>query len=288
VLAVRKDLPNKCFTVGIDVPGDVTATFITTTYSTEDNHVHPTGVSFKLNYQGNSIPTKIVGAIGMQHIYPILIATAVGLARGMTITNIIEAIPTHIAPKGRMNILKGIKNSTLIDDTYNSSPDALKEGLLVLRSLAITAEGIAAGESLDVTTISDAITHSRTSRNRGGRKIAILGDMMELGKFSKEEHEKMGELAAKSCDILVTVGLRARVIRDAAIKAGMKESSIHSVDTSTEAVADVPKMVKAGDIIFIKGSQSTRLEHVTKVLLADQSKASELLVRQDPEWLAKK
>lgn len=288
VLAIRTELPNKCYTIGIDTPGDVTASFITTMYSSEDDHVHPTGVSFKLNHQGNSIPTKLMGVLGVQHIYPMLTAAAVGLARGMSMTAILEAIPGHIPPRGRMNIIRGINNTTLIDDTYNASPDAVKEALIVLASLAISAEGVAAGHDLETTTISDAVTHSKSSHDRGGRKIAILGDMMELGKYSREEHEKAGELAGKSCDMLILVGLRARDMRESAMKAGLKASSIADFSTAAEAAEAMPNVVKPGDIILIKGSQSTRCERITKALLADPEKAEELLVRQNPEWLAKK
>ncbi len=146
-----------------------------------------------------------------------------------------------------MNIIQGIKESIIIDDTYNSSPDALREALNALAKVETT-----------------------------GRKIAILGDMMELGKFSIEEHKKAGDLARAAASIVVTVGQRSKRMGE----------GIVSFDTSDQAAEYVRGLVGKGDVILVKGSQSTRMERVSKVLLASPEKAQELLVRQDPEWLA--
>ena len=109
-----------------------------------------------------------------------------------------------------MNIIDGLKGSTIIDDSYNSSPTALAVALAALAEI----EG-------------------------AGRKIAVLGDMMELGQYSADEHKKAGALVAKSLDqargdLLVTVGQRAKGMREGALSAGMSESSIVSFDASTK------------------------------------------------------
>ncbi len=115
-----------------------------------------------------------------------------------------------------------------------------------------------------------------------GHKIAVLGDMMELGKYSIEEHRKAGEHARKVASLVVTVGQRSKKMAE------KTDSGIVSFDTSLQAAEYVRSKVEKGDVILVKGSQSTRMERVSKVLLAEPEKASELLVRQDPEWLAKK
>ena len=148
-----------------------------------------------------------------------------------------------------MNILAGINGSTIIDDSYNSSPDALSEALNTLNSIQAL-----------------------------GRKIAVLGDMMELGKFSADEHKKAGLQAMQSSNLLITVGPRAKLMSDKAFH----------FDSADEAGEYVSGIVEKGDIVLVKGSQSVRMERVVKVLLLSQDKASELLVRQEPEWLAKK
>lgn len=241
LMEAGKNFKQKIITYGIDNQANISASDI--------NFDIVSGVNFKLNYEGNSIPVKINGAIGNQFIYPILAGIAVGISRNIPLNKTIESIPNHIPSKGRMNIIKGINNSTLIDDTYNSSPDAVHEALNTLSKLQIT-----------------------------GRKIAVLGDMLELGKYSADEHKKVGQKAISICNILITVGPRSKL---------MNKDSVH-FDNSLDAGEYVKGIVTAGDVVLLKGSQSIRLERATKILLAEPDKASELLVRQEPEWLAKK
>ncbi|MES2470688.1 MAG: Mur ligase family protein [Patescibacteria group bacterium] len=214
------------------------------------------GIKFGLGWKGQIARIQLKGVIGRQHVHPIIAAVAVGIAKGLTLEKIAPATEAHVPPRGRMNIISGINSSTLIDDTYNSSPDAVAEALTSLTSVK-------------------------------GRRVAVLGDMMELGKFAIDAHINVGTLAAASCDLLVTVGVRAQKIKEGALKAGMLEKNILSFDTSNNAAKELPNHIKAGDVVLIKGSQSPRLERVTKALLLEPDKAAELLVRQDPEWLAR-
>ena len=208
------------------------------------------GMSFKLDIEGNSIPVTIGGAVGSPYVYSLLAAVAAGRAHGLAISNIVQGLTEFHAPNGRMNIIPGINNSTIIDDTYNSSPDAAESALNTMKSLQCS-----------------------------GRKIAVLGDMLELGKFSSDEHKRIGKLALESTDVLVTVGQRFKTSIEGAVK---------SFDNSVEASEYVASIVKAGDIILVKGSQSTRMERVSAALLREPVRASELLVRQEKEWLEKK
>jgi UDP-N-acetylmuramoyl-tripeptide--D-alanyl-D-alanine ligase len=233
----------------------------------------PAGFSFKLDMEGNSVPVKIKNALGTSYMYALLAAAAVGKARGMSVNSIVNALNAYEAPKGRMNIIQGLNGSTLIDDTYNSSPDAVRAALGALKEVSINV----------------AVGHPPAGG--AGRKIAVLGDMMELGKYSVDEHRKIGREAAAvliSGGILVTVGLRSKVMAEEAIKAGMTVDSVRSFESSDDAAAFMPSIVQSGDVILVKGSQSPRLERVTKALLREPSKASDLLVRQEKEWLEKK
>jgi UDP-N-acetylmuramoyl-tripeptide--D-alanyl-D-alanine ligase len=241
LVEASKDIKNNILTFGIDNKGTITAENIM--MNVRD------GIKFNINYDGNVLPVNIKGVLGKQQVYPILAGVMVGILRKMPVQNILESFKTYIAPRGRMNIINGIKESVIIDDSYNSSPDAVHEALSTL-----------------------SILHT------SGKKIAVLGDMMELGKFSAEEHRKVGEQAMKSCDILVTVGQRAKNISDKAV----------SFDDAVSAGEYVKSIIDKNDIVLIKGSQSTRMERVAKILILDQDKAEELLVRQEPEWLAKK
>ena len=225
----------------------------------------PTGISFKLEYAGNTVPVTLTGVLGIQHVYPILAAVAVGLDRGLPLAQIIQGLPLDFKPpRGRMNIIDGVNDSTIIDDTYNSSPTALASALLTLGEV-----------------------------HGASRKIAVLGDMMELGSYSADEHHKAGAAVAKILDssrgdILATVGQRAKGMREGALAAGMSEASIVSFDDSMQAADKLKDMVQVGDLILVKGSQSPRMERIVKSLMADPSRAPDLLVRQEREWLDKR
>lgn len=242
---LSKGVIQKCLTFGIKEPATISASNIAIMYS-EDKR--PQGMSFKLNYEGNSVPLNIKGILGNQQVYPIIAATTVGIARGISFSNIINSLSQHTPSKGRMNIISGINGCTIIDDSYNSSPDALHEALTTLFLI-------------------------QTS----GKKIAVLGDMMELGRFSADEHKKAGIHAIESSNILVTVGQRAKLM-----------NGNINFESSNDAIEYVKGIVGQGDIVLVKGSQSARMERIVKALLLEPEKASELIVRQEPEWLAKK
>ena len=120
-----------------------------------------------------------------------------------------------------------------------------------------------------------------------GSKIVALGDMMELGQYSSDEHRKVGREVVGIADKLVTVGQRSRATADEAVKNGMLAENVHSFDTSVEAGDYLKSIIKQGDIVLIKGSQSVRMERATKILLREPEKADRLLVRQEKEWLEK-
>lgn len=246
VSAMAEGVSQKIMTFGMASTATVTASDSSVIYDTQSL---PDGMSFKLNYEGNSIPVMLKGILGNQQIYPLIAAATVGLSRGLSITKIVESITQHVPPRGRMNILKGMNGSVVIDDTYNSSPVALQEGLTTLASLTIP-----------------------------GKKIAVLGDMMELGSFSADEHRKAGVQAVQSSNMLITVGQRAKLM----------EGSVASFNASDEAAEYLKGIVSVGDVVFVKGSQSVRMERISAALLEDPSKAGELLVRQEEEWLNKK
>ncbi len=215
----------------------------------------PIGVGFRLDYAGKSLPVRISGVLGRTNVYRALAAAAVSDALQCNVISALEALTKADPPRGRMRILAGVNHTTIIDDTYNSSPIALHEALYALKDL-------------------------RTD----GRKISVLGDMAELGSFSKEAHLKAGSVAADSCDLLFAVGREARFIAEGALNAGMDEDGIFEYENSVAAGAELLGILHAGDTILVKGSQSMRMERIVKSILADPSRASELLVRQEKEW----
>ncbi len=219
----------------------------------------PTGMRFTAHVEGKEYPVLIYGTVGRQHMYAALAALAVSQAVGVNMAGAIEALQSHETPPGRMRLLPGIKGTTLIDDSYNSSPAAVDEAL-------------------------GALSHIPTGK---GRKIAILGDMLELGKFSAEEHRAVGKKVAGIAHLLGTVGFRARDIADGALSNGMKDNDVLQYEDSRKAGKEFEGLIKEGDIVLIKGSQSIRMERTVEELMAEPEKAEDLLVRQDPEWLRK-
>lgn len=222
----------------------------------------PSGFTFKLDMNDESAQVSTKGILGKSYMYPLLAAAAVARARNLSISTIVNGLNSYDTPKGRMNIVAGINDATLIDDTYNSSPDAVSSALQTLKDLECS-----------------------------GVKIAVLGDMMELGHYSAEEHRKLGREVGDILSVngqLVTVGQRSRVMADEAIKAGMLAIQVHSFNTSLEAGEYLKLIVKRGDVILIKGSQSIRMERTVKMLMKNPEQAEKLLVRQEKEWLLKK
>lgn len=219
----------------------------------------PSGVAFRVDYAGTSAPVALTGVLGRQHIYPALAAIATGVSQKLNIVSMSQSLTEENAVQpGRMRILDGVKKSILIDDSYNSSPLAAEKAMLALGDLEI---------------------------NSDGRKVAALGDMMELGKYTVDEHKKLGRQAAQVCDMLITVGLRAKHIAEGALLGGMSEKNILQFEESGKAGLYLQNFIAEGDIILIKGSQAVRMEKITEEIMARPERKIELLARQDPEWL---
>lgn len=214
----------------------------------------PVGMRAAVRMEGKSHELKIRGVAGK----PALLANAAALATahalGVTDAEALEGLSAYVPPPGRMRIFEGVNGATLIDDSYNSSPVAAEEALATLSLIP------------------------------AHRRIAVLGDMLELGRYSVTEHERIGRLASGVVDYLYTVGIRSRAILDAAKDAGMTEDRLQSFSSAGEAAAVIAPMLKEGDVLLAKGSQNNiRLERLIEALLKDPS-GVEFLVRQDREW----
>ena len=207
------------------------------------------GISFKLEYGGSFVPARLYDVFGKQAVYAVLAAASCGLVLGMNLVEISEALKNYQSPPGRMRIIKGIKNAWIIDDTYNASPLSTTAALEALRAI------------------------------EGKRKIAVLGDMREIGKYSEEAHQTIGEKAAEFADLLFTVGEKARFIKSAAIQYGLSEEKIFHFDTQEEAGRALQNAIKQEDIILIKGSRAMKMEKIVEEIMAEPQRAGELLVR---------
>lgn len=213
----------------------------------------PLGMQANLTIGKATHPLETRGALGRPQLYAPAAAVACALSLGLTTKDALKALESYVPPAGRSRILKGKQNSVLIDDSYNASPAAVEEAL---GSLSLVP---------------------------AKRRIAVLGDMLELGRYSAEEHERIGKLAAKHADLVIGVGPRSKKLSEAALSIHKNKNRAHHFDDAYAAAGYLSGMIEAGDVILIKGSQSIRVERVVEALLADAADAAHL-VRQEREW----
>jgi UDP-N-acetylmuramoyl-tripeptide--D-alanyl-D-alanine ligase len=183
-------------------------------------------------------------------------AIALGLIDGMNLVDISQKITKVVPVKGRLRCLEGIKDTILLDDTYNSAPAAMAMALDTLDRLKI----------------------------KGARKVAILGEMKELGDESKSIHQDIGVLAAEIVDVCIGVGEETKEILLAFHKHNPK-GLYHWFSDSEEAASQIVDFITSDDIILVKGSQSSRMERVSVELLANKRYRTELLTRQSSDWV---
>lgn len=214
----------------------------------------PIGIRATITVEDESAPVQIIGSLGQHAFLPAVAAAAAGHVLGVSLQEIVAGLESYEPPPGRVRLLPGIKDTLVIDDTYNSSPAATEAAL---GALALC---------------------------KPKRAIAALADMMELGRVSVEEHRKAGAKAAKVCDILITVGVRARDIAMGALDNGMKDENILQFEDASKAALEIQNLLQEGDAILVKGSQSMRMEKVVEEIMLEPERAGELLVRQDREW----
>lgn len=185
-----------------------------------------------------------------------LAALAVVSELKLSIPEALEGLKRMKEEKGRLHIIEGIKYATLIDDTYNASTDSMIEALKALRSIPL---------------------------DENEERIAVLGDMREMGEQSPEEHAKVGRaVVEQEVDRLVVVGEMSRDIARAAEAAGMPRERIAQFPGTEEAGKFVQGFMKRGDLILIKGSRGMHMEAVVKELMAEPLRAEELLEFGEP------
>jgi UDP-N-acetylmuramoyl-tripeptide--D-alanyl-D-alanine ligase len=205
-----------------------------TNFENRFNNGRPEGIAFKLESGGNFVPLRIDGCLGKSQAYAAAAAACVGIAFGMNLVRIVEALHYYQPPSHRMKIVSGIKDSYVIDDAYNASPISMHSAVEALRDV------------------------------KRGRKVGILGDMLEIGKYSMQAHEAIGRLSEKTFKILITVGPRSKFIAQGANKAGMAKKNIFSFDTVEDVLPVIGKMIRKKDLILVKASRGIGLDRVVE------------------------
>lgn len=241
-------------TFGKSPSASVSASNIVYNYKDE----HPVGISFKLNFEGKNVPIRLSHILAAHQVYAALAAIATGIVFKINLIDIAKSLDALKSPAGRMNLLKGINGSYLIDDTYNASPMSTVAAMDVLVEL------------------------------KSKRKIAVLGDMLELGDQTEVGHREVGrKIFSSNIDLLVAVGDRMKLAVDELISLGYPVANIVRCDNPELAGEKLQSLVGAGDFVLVKGSQGMRMEKILEKLLDNQNQASELLCRQSTEWKKK-
>lgn len=194
----------------------------------------------------------VKGSVGKTQTLPVAAAIALAKSFSISFKDACASLDAYEPPPGRGRLLAGKNESIIIDDSYNASPAAVEEALLTLQ----------------------AFPHAK-------RRIAVLGDMLELGRYSVQEHRRIGTLACTTTDLVVMVGVRAR-----AYATESADCELLSFENSRVAALALTNIVREGDVVLVKGSQSIRTERIVEALLADPLDAVRL-VRQERKWKQK-
>lgn len=251
----EKDLRGRKLTFGFSERADLRATDVDFNYSEQGNIQ---GLSFKLNFQGTTLPVRLNQVLARHQIYSALIATAVGRELGLNLVKISSLLLDFAPPPGRLKLLPGIKKTLIIDDTYNASPASVLAALEVLEKI------------------------------RAPRKIVVLGDMLELGEETEKNHRRVGrKLFEIKADWVFLLGKRMEFAREELRKHGWGEDKVLNFENHLELGRKLQALIREGDLILIKGSQSLRMEKFVEEIMAEPQRAEELLCRQNPEWKKK-
>ena len=191
------------------------------------------GISFQMHSRRESMKVH-VPLLGRHSVHTVLRAAAVGLAEGMTWDDILAGLQDRQA-QIRLVAVPGPRGSTLLDDTYNSSPASAIAALNLLAELE-------------------------------GRKIAVLGDMLELGSYEEEGHKLVGRRAMDVVELLVAVGPRGRILGQEALSLGMKPDHVYLCESNQAAIEYLHETIRPGDCVLVKGSRGIKMEEIVNAL----------------------
>jgi UDP-N-acetylmuramoyl-tripeptide--D-alanyl-D-alanine ligase len=191
------------------------------------------GIRFRLHYQSETLHAH-VPLIGRHSVHTALRAAATGLIEGLNWQEIFEGLHQGHTQL-HLVAVRSQKGALLLDDTYNASPESMLAAINLL-------------DELD------------------GRKVAVLGDMLELGPYEKQGHEMVGLRAARVADVLLTFGPRARLIAETARKSGLSRSNIHEFEEMEPILAWLESNLSSDDTVLIKGSHGLRMDRIVAAL----------------------
>lgn len=191
------------------------------------------GIAFVAHHAGVSVPLRLP-LLGRHSVYTALAAASAGLVLGLSWEEISAGLSDPTAMP-RISVVAAVNGATIIDDTYNAAPLSTLAALDLLGDLP-------------------------------GRKLAVLGDMLELGTATEAGHRAVGRQAASMVELLVTVGPHAATIAAAAQDAGLPAEQILACTSNAEAVSALAPQLQAGDYVLVKGSRGMQMEQIVAAL----------------------
>ncbi len=228
VMTMADHTQARIFTYGLDERSDVWADNILS--------MGLEGIHFRLHHASDSLNVQ-VPLLGRHSVHTALRASAVGLVEGLTWDEIVHGLQ-GLSSQLRLVAVPGPRNSILLDDTYNSSPESAVAALNLLADL-------------------------------DGRRVAVMGDMLELGPVEERSHRLVGRRVKDVANLLVSVGQLGRIIAEEALQVGMQPDRVHVTKDADEAAVLLENIIRPGDIVLVKGSRGIELDRVVTALGRD-------------------
>lgn len=254
LLSFKDKVKNQVVLFGLGDNAQVKASDISFNF----NNFEPQGISFKLNYEGKIIPIRLPFVLAPHLIYSALAAIAVGNFFKINLVDIADALQEFSPPLGRMNLVKGAKNSFVIDDTYNASPVSTMAALDVMKNL------------------------------KALRKISALGDMLELGENSENGHKEVLEHAFENgINIFFVTGDRMKKAAHELEREGKLSGKVFYFNDPESLGIELRRGLREGDLVLVKGSQGMRMEKAVFEIMENQKEAEKLVCRQSKDWRKK-
>jgi len=206
-----------------------------------------TGTNFKLNFKGNTVPVWLDYLFGKEQIYSALSTISVGILLDLNLVKISQALKAYQSLPGKMRMIKGVKDSFILDSSKSASVFSVTEALEILGKID---------------------TEKFQLSPRFPRRIAVLGDILEIGKYAIEAHEAIGERVVSNVDLLLTIGSRAKFIAQGAISKGMPEEKVFQFDQAEKAGPVLQKEIREGDLVLVSGSIETKMQKIVEEIQA--------------------
>ncbi len=253
VLSMKDVSSTQTLTFGFDKDADLTAFDLIFRRLEDEDYFG--GLHIKLNHHGSVVPVQLKKVLNESGLYAIMAATLVALKLDLNLVNIVEKFEDFSLPAGRMNYLKGINDSHIIDDTYNASPASVCLALNVLNKLDLSFS-----------------------------KYVVLGDILEIGNYKKTGFSLIAKDIKKAkIDQVLLKGDIIKDLKEDLESISFPKDKIKVFSNHEELNEFLKNNLNKNDIVLIKASQGARMEKTVKEILKNPSDKDKL-VRQDKEW----